>query len=529
MGYSLFQTPTLGMLSQAHALNTLGTNITNINTGGFKRTDTRFATLLGDNIRTSAGSPNGGSGGVRPNDTQTLDQQGILESTSRGLDLAIAGDGFFHVSPTFKVSKQILYTRDGSFDINFAGAPVTAIGDDGSTISVRKGFLTDKNGFFLLGVAPEADGTFSETGALQALRVDQFALTNSFTPTTVANISLNLPAQKKFGEPDEFLSLNFVDSNGKVRAITATFVKTPTVNQWQMLLSGNDLTNSTLGPGAAFSLATGVGTGKLLELDTATQEIRVKSEQVQSALFPGAFIGLKAGDSITISGSTVGPPSNNGTFTIGAISSDFTTITLDTATPFTGGSENISTAATLDSTRVVGDPLVFSPKATLTSPTSVTTSLTFNDGATSTFALDISRLTQFTGDFTPSSFQQNGLASSDIKEVSFDKTGQIIGQFEDGTSRKIYKVPLATFVNPNGLQAGNGNVYEETSLSGSRRTVFADTSGIALLAPNTVELSNVELAAQFTQMIRVQQAYNSSATVFKTVDEMLMAARDLKA
>ena len=88
---------------------------------------------------------------------------------------------------------------------------------------------------------------------------------------------------------------------------------------------------------------------------------------------------------------------------------------------------------------------------------------------------------------------------------------------------------MATFVNPNGLQAGNGNVYEETSLSGESRTVFADTSGIALLAPNTVELSNVELAAQFTQMIRVQQAYNSSATVFKTVDEMLMAARDLKA
>ena len=57
MGYSLFQTPTLGMLSQPHALNTLGTNITNINTGGFKRTDTRFVTLLGDNIRTSAGSP----------------------------------------------------------------------------------------------------------------------------------------------------------------------------------------------------------------------------------------------------------------------------------------------------------------------------------------------------------------------------------------------------------------------------------------------------------------------------------------
>ena len=524
-------------MSQAHALNTIGTNIANINTGGFKRTDTRFSTVLGGNIRTGAGSnstisfasPNGATGGVKPKDFQTLDQQGLLRATSRGLDLAIAGDGFFLVSPTLQVSNQILYTRDGSFDINVAGAPVTTIGDDGNTISVRQGFLTDKNGFFLLGVAPQADGTFSETSTLQALRVDQFAFTNLFTATTVANLSLNLPAQKKFGEANESLSLNFIDSNGKVRAITATFVKTPTVNQWQMLLSGDDLTNSTLGPGAAFSLATGVGTGKLLELDTATQEIRVKSEQVQSAGFPGAFIGLKAGDSITISGSTVGPPSNNGTFTIGAVSSDFATITLDAATPFLGASENISTAATLDSTRVVGDPLVFSPKATLVSPTSFTTSLTWGDGATITFALDISRLTQFAGTFLLTDFQQNGFSSSDLRDTTFDKTGQIIGQFEDGTSRIIYKVPLATFVNPNGLQERNGNVYEETSLSGSRRTVFADTSGIALLAPNTVELSNVVLTAQFTQMIRVQQAYNSSATVFKTVDEMLMAARDLKA
>ena len=58
--------------------------------------------------------------------------------------------------------------------------------------------------------------------------------------------------------------------------------------------------------------------------------------------------------------------------------------------------------------------------------------------------------------------------------------------------------------------------------------MFADTSGIAILSPNTIELSNVELASQFTQMIQVQQAYNSSATVFKTVDEMIIVARDLK-
>ena len=174
-------------------------------------------------------------------------------------------------------------------------------------------------------------------------------------------------------------------------------------------------------------------------------------------------------------------------------------------------------------------PLVFNSKGALTSPTSVTTNLTFSDGATNNFTFDLSRLTQFAGAFLLTDFSQNGLSSSDLRDVTFDQDGNVIGQFKDGTTRKIYKIPLASFSNPNGLQEDNGNVYEETSLSGSRRTVFADTSGIALLAPNTVELSNVELATQFTQMIKVQQAYNSSATVFKTVDEMLMAARDLKA
>lgn len=521
-------------MSQAHALDTLGTNIANVSTGGFKRTDTRFSTVLGGNIRTGAGSnstisyasPNGATGGIRPKDFQTLDQQGLLKATTRDLDLAIAGDGFFLVSPTLQVSNRILYTRDGSFDINVAGTPVTAIGDDGNTISVRQGFLTDKNGFFLLGMAPRTDGTFSETDTLQALRVDQFAFTNSFNATTSANLSLNLPAQKKFGEANENLSLTVIDSNGKVRAITATFIKTPTANQWKMLLSGDNLTNSTLGPGGAFSLATGVGTGKLLELDPATREIRVKAEQVPSAGFPGAFIGLKAGDSITIAGSTAG---NNDTFTIAAVSSNFATITLVDAPPFLSASENLSTAATLSSTRVVGDTLVFSNQGTLSSPTSFTTNLTWSDGATNTFTLDISRLTQFNGAFQLADFQQNGLSSSDLRNVTFDKAGNVIGEFEDGSSRKIYKIPLAAFANPNGLQEVNGNNYEETPLSGARRTVFADTSGIALLSPNTLELSNVELSIQFTQMIRVQQAYNSSATVFKTVDEMLMAARDLKA
>lgn len=532
-GYSFFQASTLGMISQAHALGTISTNIANVSTGGFKRTETRFATVLSNNIRTTAGGVLGqsfakqerGLGGVKVKDFQTIDQQGQIQASDRDLDLAIAGDGFFQVSPTLAVSGQILYTRDGSFQINTAGATVTALADDGSTINVSQGFLTDKNGFFVLGITPQADGTFSGAGALVPLRIDQFAFINTFSETLTADLSVNLPSATKFGDPKENISTTFIDSNGKTRAVTVNFTKTPTVNEWLMDFTGDGLTNSTSAPGGAFSLATGTGTGKILTINPTTRAISIKAEFIPAAFSPGAFLGLKKGDFITVAGATGG---NNGTFKIAAISADSATITVDPSTPLPGGPETVSTAATLSSTRVVGDRLKFDANGQLTSPTSTTVNLTWSDGATNALTLDISKMSQLNGAFTLFNFSQDGLGASSLRRVSFDSVGHVIGGFEDGSSRKIYKIPLATFGNPNGLEAGNGNTFVETTNSGAARSVFADISGIAIFQ-NAVELSNVDLASQFTQMIQVQQAYNSSATVFKTVDEMTMVARDLKA
>lgn len=538
MGLSIFQTSTLGMRSQAHALNTIGNNIANVSTGGYKRIDTRFTTLLSGNLRTGPGAnstmlfsnQDRALGGVKPKDYQTLDQQGLLKATERSLDLAIAGDGFFQISPTVAVGGEIFFTRDGGFQVNIAGAQVPVIADDGSTINISQGFLTNKNGYFLLGVAPEADGTFSSTASLQTLRVDQYAFADNFSATTTANLNLNLPAQKQFTEENETISLTVIDSNGKERALTAIFVKSPIASQWQLMFNADNLTTVTLSPGGAFSLSTGVignGTGSILKIDPSSRQIAIYSELVPSATKPGVFLGLAVGDQISLTGTT----NNNSTlFTIGAISDDYSTITVDTSgNQLTGGPETVTTAASVDSSREVADKVIFDVNGQLTSPTTVTTGLVWDDGAVNDFTIDISDMSQLYGDFTPISYSQNGLSSSDMTSVSFDGAGHVIGNFVDGSARKIYKIPLAAFANVNGLEAVNGNTYRETSASGTQRSVFVDTSGIASFSPSTLELSNVELATQFTQMIQVQQAYNSSATVFKTADEMIMVARDLKA
>jgi flagellar hook protein FlgE len=532
MGLSIFQPSTLGMKSQAHALNNIGSNISNVNTAGYKRTDTRFTTMLSGNLRTGAGSSSTvsfanqerGRGGVLPKDYQTLDQQGVLTATERGLDLAIAGDGFFQISPTLSTSNEIFFTRDGGFQVNIAGAKATAIGDDGNTIQVDQGYLTDKNGYFLLGVSPSADGTFSSTGALSPLRVDQYAFVNNFSATTIAGLTLNIPSGKQFTESTESTTFSIVDSNGLRRNLTTSFTRMPETNQWQLQFSGDNLTTASQTPGTAFSLDTGAGSGKLMQLTPASGTISIRTEFIPAASSPGAFQGLKVGDSITLTGTT----DNDGTFTIGAISDDFATLTVTglPGTPEIVGGGTVTGAAT--STRVVGSPLVFNANGTLTSPTSVTANLTWSDGATNAIAFDLSNVTQLNGNFTLANSSENGLSSASITAVSFDSKGHVIGEFSDGSSRIIYKVPLAMFTNINGLEAQSSNLYVESPLSGARRSLFVDSSGIAVLSPYTLELSNVDLAIQFTQMIQVQQAYNSSATVFKTVDELLVTARDLK-
>ena len=89
-------------------------------------------------------------------------------------------------------------------------------------------------------------------------------------------------------------------------------------------------------------------------------------------------------------------------------------------------------------------------------------------------------------------------------------------------------MPLATFTNTNGLDFQQGNTFSESVASGTPLLREADLNGLAKLVPFFHEKSNTNLGAEFQAMILTQQAYNSSATVFKTVDEMTSVAAELK-
>ncbi|MDA0996595.1 MAG: flagellar hook-basal body complex protein [Proteobacteria bacterium] len=516
-GYGLFQTSTLGMNSQANRLNTIGTNIANVNTGGYRRTDTEFQTVLSDNVFQQSDI-----GGVLPVQRRRYDLQGLITPTDRNLDLAISGQGFFAVQPNFSSTTKVYYTRDGSFQVNTVNGQTTSVlADDGTTnITVNNGYLVDKNGYFVLGSPVQANGTVSSSGAAP-MRVDSYAFTNVGNPTTQSTLEFNLPSNDNFGATAHSYTLRTYDSNATERAVTFNFSRSITDNQWQVAVQGNNLTTSTLSPGANFGLTT--GTTNQLTFNAGAQSFQLVGLSTGIPV-NGAFSSLKAGNQITLTGTA----SNNSTFTIASVSADGSTITV-TGGGLLGEAATGATAINIASTAPVTSPLIFNGNGILTSPTSMTLAATWSDGATSNFTVDTSGMKQFAGAFTTFRTSQDGFGKANMTGISFDPAGNVVGAFSDGTERNVYKIPLYTFTNINGLHADNGMVFEETSASGTATAFFADQSTKADFINFSHEISNVDIATEFARMIQTQEAYNLNATTFRTIDEMTVVARDLKA
>ena len=242
--------------------------------------------------------------------------------------------------------------------------------------------------------------------------------------------------------------------------------------------------------------------------------------------------GTAAGGIFTLTAATTGTPfAATANITNAALGATVNTIGLvNTAVNDTVDTATVAATTANVSNEEISAPttITFSGNGTLQTPTTLSLPLTFEGGATSTVALDISGLTQFEGDLTPVSFEFGGFAKSEVTSIAFNSEGVITGKFADGTTRPLFKVPLATFTNADGLARNNGNTFSVTADSGAARLVNAGGDGVALILPNAHELSNVDLADEFTKIIVTQKAYNSAATVFRTADEILQTARDLK-
>ncbi|HEY4548618.1 MAG TPA: flagellar hook protein FlgE [Pedomonas sp.] len=137
-------------------------------------------------------------------------------------------------------------------------------------------------------------------------------------------------------------------------------------------------------------------------------------------------------------------------------------------------------------------------------------------------------LTQFDSASTMISSSMDGAVFGNVTGVSVGKDGVVTALFDNGLTRAVYKLPIATFQNPEGLMSVAGNAFAMTDYSGAFELVSSGTGGAGSVAPSTLEASTVDLAEEFTKLITTQRAYSASARIITTADEMLTELNQLK-
>jgi flagellar hook protein FlgE len=122
---------------------------------------------------------------------------------------------------------------------------------------------------------------------------------------------------------------------------------------------------------------------------------------------------------------------------------------------------------------------------------------------------------------------QNGYGMGELQGISVDSAGKISGSFSNGQVELLGQLLVANFNNPQGLTKSGQNLYEYSLNSGSPRISGADESG-AMINSGFLEMSNVDLSKEFTDMIEVQRAFQAAARVITTSDQLLQEVTAMK-
>ncbi|MFC1692525.1 flagellar hook-basal body complex protein [Candidatus Latescibacterota bacterium] len=137
-------------------------------------------------------------------------------------------------------------------------------------------------------------------------------------------------------------------------------------------------------------------------------------------------------------------------------------------------------------------------------------------------------ITQYSTSSTAIAKDQNGYSAGVLDNVTIDETGTITGLFTNGNSRIIAKLILSTFNNPSGLLKVGDNTFDVSGNSGLPIYGFAGKSIRATITPGAVELSNVDIAEEFTNMIIAQRSFQANARTVTTSDEVMQETVNMK-
>ncbi len=123
---------------------------------------------------------------------------------------------------------------------------------------------------------------------------------------------------------------------------------------------------------------------------------------------------------------------------------------------------------------------------------------------------------------------QNGYASGILQTVSIGQDGTITGAFSNGTNQILGQVALADFNNPEGLDQASGSMYTVSANSGTPLIGYSGKDTSSTIASGALEMSNVDLAQEFTDMIITQRGFEANGKMITTSDQMLQTLINMR-
>lgn len=557
-----------GLKTHQTRMDVIGNNIANVNTTAYKSSSMTFSELMsqttqkasGANATTGVGGTNAKQIGlgVKAGAINTaITTQGSAQSTGNPFDIMITGDNFFVVSN----GSENFFTRDGSFYVDGAG-----------------NLAMTSTGYNVMGWGVDKTTGNIKQDTVTALRIMSSAnMTYPPEATTKANISGILDQNDKdvTSANGKTVNLNFFDARGYSYTAKFTFKQSggDKTNEYSMELNKIldstgaeiDISKLKFGNRSQQKMETKVTLntdaykwdGKVLKTKDGTTEVANLADifnQDGSLITPqddaAAQKQQKALDAIAKAYGYEGSTDEflNLYITSAANKDKQLTIQDLLGNMMAGKTTDVlpadGSAITMEGRYFEGTTVVFNKDTgKLESVGGSTTNLNVNaafsalGGNFSDVTIDLSECTNYdnkgTSTIGATSGDLDGLGTGrrlgDMIGVSIQKDGMIYASYDNGMTKLLGQIATAAFANASGLEKEGDNLYSATLNSGEFDGIGVDiTAGGGYMSTGQLEMSNVDLSSEFTEMITTQRGFQANSRIITVSDTLLEELTNLK-
>lgn len=545
MLWGAFTNASQAMQTMDWAMGSISQNIANVNTTGYKEKETLFKTVLSESHTSPAQTNNSPTKatattgldifGVRAVDRNLITKSGTITPTTMWSDLAINGRGFFVVSQpdstgapqTGLTSSNTLYTRAGNF---------TQRAVNGNN------YFTTTDGNYLMGWAADASGNIPAGSTLTPVYAN-IGQTAAGQPTSTMQLVANVPSNAAMTDTTKTFTdtTSITDGFGTAQDLTMTWTRAGS-DTWTVDFS------LPANP-ASGSVGTITGSPVTVTVD-ANGVITAPTTSASGTGFADLTIDWSAGPTLQSTASldlNVNKPAfAEVSETVAIYDEAFNSHNLNMSFEHASNgqwylrlhpaaAEGTISALTADGAAYTSAiPITFDGAGKILTPAtaSFTVDWTATGAGSNTVTLDLTKLSQYSDDSATrlgvKTIDQDGFASGTMSSVEITADGSVVAHYDNGETRRVFQIPVASFVSADQLEPISGTLFRATEQAGEMTIAsISDQGSGASIVASATETSNVDLEDQFTRMIVTQKAYSVNSNVFKAADEMSQTVRDL--